>query len=138
MNQPDTPTKQVTKLPLYHCYVSAGFPSPAQDVIEKTLDLNELCIAHPAATYLVRVSGESMINAGIFEQDILVVDRALQAKSGDIVVASLNGEFTVKELCCQPPRLIAHHPTLAPINITPEMQFEVFGVVRSVIRTLKK
>jgi DNA polymerase V len=73
-------------IPLFLERVSAGFPSPAEDYIEKTLDLNELCIQHPAATFFVRVQGESMIDAGIFPDDVLVVDRSLHAQHGDIII----------------------------------------------------
>lgn len=125
------------RLPLFHCYVSAGFPSPAEDYIEQCLDLNELCIAHPAASYLVRVNGQSMLNAGIHNNDILVVDRALTAKQGDIIVACVEGEFTVKELSLKPPLLIAHNPQFSNIALNTVSDFELFGVVRSVIRTLK-
>jgi len=83
--------------------VSAGFPSPAEDYIEKTLDLNELCIQHPAATFFVRVDGESMIGAGIFPGDVLVVDRSLRAQHSDIIIASLESGMTVKELHLTPP-----------------------------------
>jgi DNA polymerase V len=73
-------------IPLFLERVSAGFPSPAQDFIEKTPDINELCVKHPAATFFVRVSGDSMTDAGIFPDDILAVDRSLQARHGDIVI----------------------------------------------------
>ena len=82
--------------------VSAGFPSPAQDYVEQTLDLNELCIKRPAATFFVRVEGDSMIDAGIHPDDILVVDRSVQAEHGDIVIAGIHGELTVKELQLRP------------------------------------
>ena len=74
------------KIPLFLERVSAGFPSPAEDYVEKTLDLNELCVQHPAATFFVRVQGESMIDAGIFPDDVLVVDRSLHAQHGDIII----------------------------------------------------
>jgi DNA polymerase V len=83
------------RIPLFLERVSAGFPSPAEDYIEKTLDLNELCIQHPAATFFVRVQGESMIGVGIFPGDVLVVDRSLRAQHGDIIIASLESEMTV-------------------------------------------
>src|SRR5207245_2179055 len=76
----------------------AGFPSPADDHLEKTLSLNELLVRHPAATFMMRVEGDSMINAGIQDGDILIVDRALTAEHNSIVVALLNGEFMVKRL----------------------------------------
>ncbi|MGK4305200.1 translesion error-prone DNA polymerase V autoproteolytic subunit [Shewanella xiamenensis] len=79
------------RIPLFMERVSAGFPSPAQDYVEQTLDLNELCIKRPAATFFVRVEGDSMIDAGIHPDDILVVDRSVQAEHGDIVIAGIYG-----------------------------------------------
>jgi DNA polymerase V len=81
----DIPT--TLEIPLYLDKVSAGFPSPAQDYVEKTLDLNELCIKHPSATYFVRVEGESMVDASILAGDVLVVDRSIKPKHGNIVIA---------------------------------------------------
>lgn len=131
--------KQGIVLPLFSHHVAAGFPSPAQDYIERTLDLNELCIRHPTATFFVKVSGESMKNAGIYHEDILVVDRALQAKHGDIIVASLNQEFTVKELQLKPQlQLLPHNPAFPVITIGAADEFEVFGVVTSVVRNLHR
>jgi DNA polymerase V len=126
-------------IPLYLERVSAGFPSPAQDFIEKTLDLNELCIQHPAATFFVRVEGESMRDAGIFPNDVLVVDRSVTAMNGDIVIASLQGEMTVKELCTRPYlALRAHNPAYPELQIVNPDDFEVFGVVTNVVRTLQR
>jgi DNA polymerase V len=78
--------------------VQCGFPSPAQDYVEKRIDLNELLVQHPSATYFVKAAGDSMINAGIDEGDLLVVDSARKAEHGDIVIAAVGGEFTVKKL----------------------------------------
>ena len=126
-------------LPLYGHQISAGFPSPAQDYIEQTLDLNELCIRHPAATFLVRVSGDSMKDAGILDGDILVVDRSVSAAHGDIIVAALNQEFTVKELCLKPVRqLRPHNKAYQPIFLKEDDEFEVFGVVISVVRKMTR
>lgn len=85
------------KLNLYSS-VKAGFPSPADDFLERKLDLNNYLVPHPAATFLIRVSGDSMVGAGIFDNDILVVDRSLDAISGDVVVAVIENDFTVKRL----------------------------------------
>ena len=82
-------------LPFFLSRVPAGFPSPADDYLEGELDLNELLIQHPAATFFVRLAGDSMVNAGLFDGDILVVDRAEQASHGHIVVAVIDGEMTV-------------------------------------------
>ncbi|MDX1530029.1 MAG: translesion error-prone DNA polymerase V autoproteolytic subunit [Rhodothermales bacterium] len=85
-------------LPLFLERVPAGFASPADDQVDRVLDLNDLCVEHPAATYFVRVSGESMTGAGIHDGDVLVVDRSLEPRSGDVVVAALDGEHLVKRL----------------------------------------
>ncbi|GGK81898.1 translesion error-prone DNA polymerase V autoproteolytic subunit [Amphritea balenae] len=125
--------------PLFQSCVAAGFPSPAQDYIERTLDLNELCIQHPAATYFVRAEGSSMLQVGIFSGDILVVDRALKPSHGDIVIACIDGEFTVKELCTRPAmKLVAHNPAYPPISIDEGMTLELFGVVTTVIHSLSR
>lgn len=120
---------------LFLSSVQAGFPSPADDFIEKKLDLNELLIKRPAATFFIRVEGRSMEEAHIYPGDILVVDRSLQAQDGAIVVAILNGEFTVKRLVKKPGQcfLVAENRTFPPIEITQEMDFQVWGVVTYVI-----
>lgn len=126
------------RLPFYAERISAGFPSPAQNEEEEVLDLNELLIKHPAATFFLRVSGNSMIKAGIHSNDILVVDRSLEARHGKIVIASLNGELTVKRLHRTGLRvqLIAENDGYAPIDITEEMDFRIWGVVTSVIHAV--
>ena len=85
-------------LPLFMGKVSAGFPSPADDYIEKTLDLNELLVQKPAATFFARAQGNSMTGAGIFPNDILVVDRSIEPVSGKVVICAIDGELTVKRL----------------------------------------
>lgn len=116
-------------LPFFTERVAAGFPSPAQGYMEAPLDLNQLCIRQAEATFLLRVEGESMVEAGIFPDDILVVDRSLEASHGDVVVASLNGEFTVKELRLRPePMLVPRNPRYGAILLA-EQACEVFGVV---------
>lgn len=125
-------------IPFFLSSVSAGFPSPAQDYIEKTLDLNELLIERPSATYFVRVEGESMIEAGIHHDDILIVDRSLTAKHGDIVIASVQGELTVKQLELQPScRLMPRNPRYHPIVISEGCELELFGVVTNVIHSVR-
>lgn len=127
------------KLPLFISKVSAGFPSPAQDYVEQTLDLNELCIKRPAATFFVRVEGESMIEAGIFNNDILVVDRSVKPAHGDIVVAQIDGEFTVKELCLRPTlKLIPRNSAYEPIYLASDNELQIFGVVTNVIRQISR
>lgn len=127
-------------IPMFLERVSAGFPSPAEDYVEKTIDLNELCIQHPAATFFVRVQGESMVEAGIYPGDVLVVDRSLRAGHGDIIIASLESEMTVKQLHITPPpvRLLPRNAAFQPIVVEGDMVMEVFGVVTNVIRSLKR
>ncbi|MBP6343556.1 MAG: translesion error-prone DNA polymerase V autoproteolytic subunit [Candidatus Omnitrophica bacterium] len=126
------------KLPLYLSPIRAGFPSPADDYIEKQLDLNEHLIKHPAATFLLKATGNSMINAGIFPGDLLIVDRSLEAVNNKIVVAVLNGEFTVKRLRKRQGRitLLAENPNFPPIEIPDEADFEIWGVVAHVLHTV--
>ena len=129
----DQKTKVVR--PLFSCGVSAGFPSPADDYIDRKLDLNELLIANPAATFFVRAAGDSMTGAGINNGDILIVDRSLEASNGKIVIAILNGELTVKRLLqtttsC---KLVAENPNYPAFEINEESDFQIWGVVTSVI-----
>ena len=119
----------MTALPFFTERVAAGFPSPAQGYMEAPLDLNELCIRQQEATFLLRVEGDSMLEAGIFPDDILVVDRSLEAAHGDVVVASLNGEFTVKELRLKPqPMLMPRNPRYAAMLLA-DQEWALFGVV---------
>lgn len=124
-------------LPLFMERVPCGFPSPAQDYVEQRIDLNKLIVQHPSSTYFVRVSGESMTGAGINDGDMLVVDSALRASHGDIVVASVEGEFTVKRLQLQPClQLVPMNRKFKPIAISTEDALEVFGVVTYVIKSV--
>lgn len=118
--------------------VPAGFPSPADDYVERTLDLNEYLVEHPAATYFVRVSGDSMTGAGIHDGDVLVVDRSVEPRMGHVVVAAVDGEFTVKRLARRENTwlLEAEHPDYPPIIISECTDFEVWGVVRHVIHSV--
>lgn len=100
--------QSVWSLPLFFERVACGFPSPAQDYVEARISLDKLLIKHPSATYFVKVSGDSMQDAGISDGDMLIVDRALTARHGDIVVASVAGDFTVKELRTAPPCTCCH------------------------------
>lgn len=124
--------------PLLGTDIPAGFPSPAQDYIEESLDLNEYLIKHPSATYFVRVDGYSMIEAGIFPDDILIVDRALDAISKKVIIAVLNGELTVKRLIIKNGiyYLKPDNPEFDTIEISKEDQFSVWGVVTYVIHKL--
>ncbi len=132
-----TDSQEALSLPLYH-EVSAGFPSPAENYIEESLDLNKTLIKNPAATFFVRVKGESMQEIGILDQDILVVDRSLAAKNGTVIVAVINGEFTVKKICKKGKDwfLVAENKNYQPILLTKEMDFTVWGVVSYAIHPL--
>jgi len=129
--------KQKSKIrrPLFLCGVSAGFPSPADDYVDRKLDLNELLIKNPAATFFVRVAGDSMTGAGIHHDDILIVDRSLDPVSGNIVIAVYSGELTVKKLIQdgRGNRLVAENPNYPPLIINEDSGCEIWGVVTSVV-----
>jgi len=123
------------ELPLAGSGIAAGFPSPAEDYEEVSLDLNRALVRHPAATFYARVKGTSMTDAGILDGDLLVIDKALEPKEGDIAVCFLDGEFTVKrigridgELC-----LLPANERFKPIRISGESEFIVWGIVTYVI-----
>ncbi len=127
------PSKQ--PLALYAAKVPAGFPSPAEDHMDGKLDLNEHLIRRPAATYFVRVEGESMRDAGIFDGDLLIIDRGVQAKADDVVIAVIHGDLTVKRLTCNAHgwTLSSANPAFADIQLT-EIGCEIWGVVTHSIR----
>ena len=122
-------------LPQVSSSVQAGFASAADEHIERHLDLNELVIKHPTATFFVRVEGDSMEDACIRSGDILVVDRALSPAHGKIVVAVIDGEFTVKKLSIERdgPSLVACNAKYKKQKIQPESDFRIWGVVTYVI-----
>jgi DNA polymerase V len=125
-------------LPLYLSRIKAGFPSPAEDYLDKKLDLNEHLIKHPASTFIVKVKGDSMVGAGINSGDLIIVDRSLEPKDKRIIVAVVNGEFTVKRVSKKADRvsLIAENPKYPAIEINDGMDFEVWGVVVHVIHSV--
>jgi len=125
--------------PLFMTPVHAGFPSPADDYIEGKLDLNEYLVRHPAATYFVRATGDSMIEDGIRPGDILVVDRALETVDGSIVIAAVDGELTVKRLRISAGRLflVPGNEDYHPIEVTEDMDSRIWGVVTAVIHELR-
>ena len=122
-------------IPFYQSNVSAGFPSPAEDFMELDLNLQEYLVQHPSATFCVKVTGDSMQNAGIFSGDVMVVDRALEPKNKTIVLAVLDGEFTVKRIHKKGDLLFLNpeNDNFKPIEITQEMNFKVWGVVTHII-----
>ncbi len=125
--------------PLYASSVKAGFPSPAEDYAEQHLDLNTHFIAHPAATFFLRVSGDSMIDAGIFNGDMLIVDRSLEPSNGKIVIAAVNGDLTVKRLSKTKDGifLVAENSHYPPIALTESDHIQIWGVVVYTIHALE-
>ncbi len=115
--------------------VAAGFPSPAGDYLDNRIDIFEYLVQHPTATFYVRVKGNSMINAAIHDGDLLVVDRSVEPKNNQIVVAIIDGEYTVKRISKYNNKLylIPENENFPPIEITETMDFEVWGVVTFVI-----
>ena len=129
------PAEEKTWITFYDAAVPAGFPSPATDYIEEKIDLNQLLIKSPSATFFVRVEGESMTGAFIPPRALLVVDRSVRASSGDIVVAVVNGEFTVKRLIKTQAGLFLtpENQKYKPLKVEEGSDFQVWGVVRKVI-----
>lgn len=115
--------------------VNAGFPSPAADYMEGELDLNQFLIQKPDATFFIRVNGDSMIDAGILDEDTLVIDRSVQAKHGSIILAVVDGEFTVKRFSTTNGRTILYpeNRQYQPIDVTENETFQIWGVVTSCI-----
>lgn len=135
-----TPTEgnKPINLPLFLEKVSCGFPSPAQDYVEKELDLNEYCIKRRSATYYLRAHGDSMQDGFLFDGDLLVVDSAEKPVSGDIVVASVGAEFTVKRLQLgQRIALLPMNPAFPPLYPAPD-ELNIFGVVTHIIHRTRE
>ena len=127
------------KIPLFESGVSAGFPSPADDYLDLPIDLNEFLIKHPAATFYVRVKGDSMEGAGIRNGDLLIVDRAEEPRSNSIVLGVIDGDFTVKRIRKKGGELylLPDNPDYKPIKINDNMDFQVWGVVTYVVHKPK-
>ena len=123
------------KIPLMNSTITAGFPSPADDHLDLPIDLNEYLVKHPAATFYVRVQGDSMEDSGIHQGDLLIVDRAKSYAMGSIVLAVLDGEFAVKKLIKKNESLylLSSNTAYQPIKIQAESDFKVWGVVTYVI-----
>lgn len=126
------------KLPIFLERVPAGFPSPAGDYMEGKLDLNQHLVKHPAATFFVRVTGDSMIEKGIHSGDLLIVDKSLDPKDGNIVIAVLDSELTVKQLEKRKGklRLLPANKNYEPLEVSEQQSFEIWGVVTNVIHSL--
>ena len=134
--KPDESTKR--PLPYFEAKVPAGFPSPAADYEENQLDLNKHLIKNPAATFFVRVSGDSMTGAGIHDGDLLIVDRSLDPKDKNVVIAVIDGELTVKRIRIHRKKIMLEpeNENYSSQEISEESDFQVWGVVTNVIHSL--
>ncbi len=126
----DSPTKKF-RIPLLNDSVSAGFPSPADDYAEENIDLNEHLISNPFSTFFLRVKGDSMINAGIKDKDLIIVDKSLIAKPGNIVIAMIDGEFTIKRLSIKDDELYlkAENHNYPDFSFKNHIDVQIWGVV---------
>ncbi len=125
------------ELPFFDVGISAGFPSPADDFIELTIDLNKHLIKHKDSTFFAKVKGNSMINAGIYDGDLLVIDKSLEPQNNKIAVCQIDGEFTVKRIKIEKDIvwLIAENEEYEPIKVTPENELMIWGIVIHSIKT---
>lgn len=134
------PNALPVRLPLLTSTVAAGFPSPADDHIDARLDLNEHLIQHQSATFFLRAVGDSMRDAGIHSGDLLIVDRAIQPVDGRVVIAVVDGEFTVKRYRQEGrhgrPWLEAANPAYAPVRLLPGQELRIWGVVTNAVHPL--
>ena len=130
MDSYDSATKKF-RIPLLNDSVSAGFPSPADDYTEENIDLNEHLISNPFSTFFLRVKGDSMINAGIKDKDLIIVDKSLIAKPGDIVIAMIDGEFTIKRLSIKNDELYlkAENHNYPDFSFRNHIDVQIWGVV---------
>lgn len=130
------PENALQSFPLFSSQVCAGFPSPADDHLEGCIDLNKELVRHPLSTFFVRVSGDSMINAGIDDEDLLIVDKAASVSDGHIIVAVVNNDFCVRQFFQSGQQIALHsaNDNYPPIRITDETDFEVWGRVLFIIK----
>lgn len=131
----------ILPLPYADAGIKAGFPSPAQDYITESIDLNKMLVQHRATTFYAKVDGDSMQGVGIFDGDIVVIDKSLEAKNGDYIAAYIDGEFTLKKFVIddvhQCAWLIPANPHYKPIRVTSDDDFRIWGVVTSVIHKFR-
>lgn len=126
------------EIPMAESGVHAGFPSPADDFLEGSLDLNALVVRHPEATFFARVEGDSMSGEGIAEGDLLIVDKAVEPYDGCLAVSFIDGEFTLKRVRMEKDRilLVPANPKYRTIEVTPDNEFAVWGVVRWILKSV--
>lgn len=130
-------TESTIELPLYEIGVKAGFPSPAEDFPESRVDLNKALIRNPESTFLCRVDGDSMKDIGIFDGDLLVVDKSIEPRNGKVAICYIDGEFTLKNIKIEKGHcwLVPANKSYNPIQITEENEFMVWGIVTHVIKS---
>ncbi len=126
------------ELPFVESGISAGFPSPADDFLDISIDLNKALIRNPSATFYGRVKGDSMIGAGLNDGDLLIIDKSLEPADGKIAVCFIDGEFTVKRILIKSDViwLIAENKKYTPIKVTPDNDFIIWGIVTTVIKSV--
>lgn len=131
-------TSKAIQLPLVQEGISAGFPSPANDFLDISIDLNKELIKHPSTTFYGRVRGDSMINAGLSDGDLLIIDKSLDPKNDKIAVCFIDGEFTVKRIKIEQNKLwlIAENEKYKPIEVTEDNEFMIWGIVTTVIKNV--
>ena len=138
--KPDLSTE--LELPYADGGIKAGFPSPAQDYLTESIDLNKTLIRHPETTFYAKVAGDSLTNAGICDMDLAIIDRSLECQNGDYVAAYVDGEFTLKQFKLDEANncawLIPANEKYDPIQITEDNQFLIWGVITSVIKRFRK
>ena len=124
-------TSKKLKIPLLSDAISAGFPSPADDYTEENIDLNDHLISNPFSTFFLRVKGDSMINAGIQDKDLIILDKSLTAKPGNIIIAMIDGEFTIKRLSIRNNELYlkAENNTYPDFKFKTHIDIQIWGVV---------
>ena len=125
-------------LPFVENGISAGFPSPADDFLDVSIDLNKALIQNPSATFYGRVKGDSMIDAGLSDGDLLIIDKSLEPANGKIAVCFIDGEFTVKRIKIESKViwLMAENKKYSPIKVTPDNDFIIWGIVTTVIKSV--
>lgn len=131
-------TSTALQLPLVQEGISAGFPSPANDFLDISIDLNKEFVRHPSTTFYGRVRGDSMINAGLSDGDLLIIDKSLEPSNGKIAVCFIDGEFTVKRVKLNEGQLwlVAENQKYTPIEVTEDNEFMIWGIVTTVIKNV--
>jgi len=136
--QPLLHSTSLQEIPFFSCRIAAGFASPADDHLDNPIDLNKLMVPKPAATFMLKVEGDSMIGAGIFDGDLLVIDRSETARDGSVVIAVVHGELTVKRLLrdAEGIWLVPENPEFKAIHVADESELVIWGCATHAIHNL--